>query len=74
MRRRDTFERCYQQVIERGIACGDFQAVDVPIFTKALLGAHNWISVWYRPEGRLNGAQIATKLADTWLAALRPMP
>lgn len=72
LRRRDTFERCYQQVIERGIACGDFRPVDVPIFTKTLLGAHNWVSVWYRPSGRLSGAEIAAQMADTWLAALRP--
>ncbi len=72
VRRRDTFEQCYRQVIERGIACGDFREVDVPIFTKTLLGAHNWVSVWYRPNGRLDGAQIAARMADTWLAALRP--
>ncbi len=72
IRRRDSFERCYRQVIERGIACGDFRAVDVPIFTKALLGAHNWISVWYHPDGRLGGAEIAAHMADIWLSALRP--
>jgi AcrR family transcriptional regulator len=72
MRRRDAFERCYRQVIERGIACGDFRAVDVAIFTKALLGAHNWISVWYHPGGRLNGEQIAAQMVDIWLRALHP--
>ncbi len=72
IRRRDSFERCYQQVIERGIGCGDFRAVDVPIFTKTLLGAHNWVSVWYHPGRRLDGEGIAARMADTWLAALRP--
>jgi AcrR family transcriptional regulator len=71
LRRRDEFERRFRQVIERGIAAGKFRRVDVPIFAKAMLGAHNWVSVWYRPGGRLNGKEIAERLADTFLTALR---
>jgi AcrR family transcriptional regulator len=71
LRRRDEFERSYRQVIEQGIAAGAFRAVDAGIFTKTMLGAHNWISVWYRPDGRLSGQQIAGLMADTFLAALR---
>jgi AcrR family transcriptional regulator len=72
LRRRDEFERRYRQVVEQGIAEGVFRKVDVGIFTKAMLGAHNWVSVWYRPSGRLSGQQIAERMADTFLAALRP--
>lgn len=72
IRRRDSFERCYQQVIERGIACGAFRSVDVPVFTKALLGAHNWVGIWFHPEGRLTGGKVAEQMAETWLAALAP--
>jgi hypothetical protein len=44
--------------------------VDAGLFTKALLGAQNWISVWYREDGKLSGAQIAAHMAETFLAAL----
>jgi AcrR family transcriptional regulator len=71
LRRRDEFERRFRTVIEQGIAAGVFCPVDVGIFTKALLGANNWVSVWYRPDGRLSGQQIASRMADTFLAALR---
>ncbi len=71
LRRRDEFERRFRQVIERGIATSAFRSVDVGIFTKALLGADNWVSVWYRPTGRLSGREIAERIADTFLAALR---
>ena len=71
LRRRHEFEGRYRQVIERGIAEGVFRPVDARIFTKAMLGAHNWVSVWYRPGGRLSGQQIAELMADTFLAALR---
>jgi AcrR family transcriptional regulator len=71
LQRRDEFERCYREVIDAGIQTGIFRPVDTAIFTKALLGAHNWVSVWYRPGGRLTGQQIAERMADTFLASLR---
>jgi TetR/AcrR family transcriptional regulator, cholesterol catabolism regulator len=71
LRRRDEFERSFRRVIEQGIENGEFRPVDVGIFTKALLGADNWVSVWYRPDGRLSGREIAERIADTFLAALK---
>lgn len=72
LQRRDAFENLYQQVIQNGIDEGIFNPVDVDIFTKALLGSHNWIGVWYRPEGRLSGDDIASSMASIYLAALLP--
>lgn len=69
--RRDYFENLYHQVIKTGIDQGVFRTVDVPIFTKTLLGAHNWVSIWYKPDGRLNGQQIAEMMADIFLQALK---
>jgi AcrR family transcriptional regulator len=68
--RRDDFETLYRQVVEAGIASGEFCPVDANIFTKAMLGAHNWVGVWYRPSGRLSGAEIAEMMADTFLRSL----
>ncbi|MEZ4670392.1 MAG: TetR/AcrR family transcriptional regulator [Anaerolineae bacterium] len=68
--RRDQFENSFRQVIREGIEKQVFRPVDVGIFTKALLGAHNWVGVWYKPEGRLTGEQIASMMADTFLRAL----
>jgi AcrR family transcriptional regulator len=70
--RRDHFEHLFRHVVQAGIARGEFQAVDVPIFVKTMLGAHNWVAVWYRADGRLTGAQIADQMADTFLRALKP--
>lgn len=69
--RRDYFENLYRQVIQNGVDQGVFRAVDVPIFTKSLLGAHNWVSVWYKSDGRLNGQQIADVMADIFLQSLK---
>ncbi|HEX2908955.1 MAG TPA: TetR/AcrR family transcriptional regulator [Phototrophicaceae bacterium] len=70
--RRDQFENLYRQVLHEGITAGCFRPVDVPIFVKTMLGAHNWVGVWYRPEGRLSGEVIAGMMADTFLRALQP--
>lgn len=70
IRQRDTLERLYRQVIEEGIAAGDFRPVDVGIFVKTLFGALNWVSLWYRESGRLTGEQIAAEIATTFLYSL----
>lgn len=69
-RRRAEFEACFRRVVEQGVAAGEFRPVDVPVCVKAMLGAHNWISVWYRPGGRLNGTQIADEMAEMFLRSL----
>jgi TetR/AcrR family transcriptional regulator, cholesterol catabolism regulator len=61
---RDRFEALFRAVVSEGIAQGCFRAVDVPIFVKLLLGAQNWVGVWYKPDGRLDGAEIATLMTD----------
>jgi TetR/AcrR family transcriptional regulator, cholesterol catabolism regulator len=69
---RDRFEDLFRDVVRSGVECGEFRPVDVPIFVKAMLGAHNWVAVWYREDGRLDGEAIAAQMAETFLSSLRP--
>ncbi|GAB4521382.1 MAG: TetR/AcrR family transcriptional regulator [Anaerolineae bacterium] len=71
-RQRDDFENLYRRVIRAGIAAGEFREVDADIYTKMMLGAHNWVAVWYRPGRRLNGQAIAHMMADYILHGLKP--
>lgn len=68
--RRDFFESQFRTAIQEGVDSGDFCPVDVPIVAQALLGAHNWLVMWYRPEGRLSPQEIAAIIADTFLRGL----
>jgi AcrR family transcriptional regulator len=68
---RDRFEALFREVVREGIAQGVFRAVDVPIFVKLLLGAHNWVGVWYKAGGRLDGEQIAGLMTDMLLTGLQ---
>ncbi len=68
--RRDHFESLFRQVVREGMERGAFRPVDVPIYVKMLLGAHNWVGVWFKPDGRLNGGEIAERFADALLTGL----
>jgi TetR/AcrR family transcriptional regulator, cholesterol catabolism regulator len=69
---RDALEALYRRAIDEGIASGAFRPADAGLVVKTLFGALNWVHVWYRPDGRLSGPQIADEIADLFLAALRP--
>ena len=69
--RRDYFEGLFRDTVEAGIEGGEFREVDAATVTRAMLGAHNWISVWFKEGGRLSGEELADVMVDTWLAALR---
>lgn len=68
---RDKFEALFRNVIKAGIASGDFREVDAAIFAKVMLGAQNWVAVWYKEGGRLAGETIADMVADNFMASLR---
>jgi AcrR family transcriptional regulator len=68
---RETFEVLFQQVIKEGIASGEFREVDAGIVSKAILGANNWVGVWFKPTGRLSGKEIAQIMTDTFLTSLQ---
>ena len=70
--RRDYFESLFRDTVQAGIEAGAFREVDAAIVTRAMLGAHNWVSLWFKEGGRLNGAEVAEVMVDAWLAALGP--
>ena len=49
---RDKYERVFCDVIEAGIAAGEFRACSPRLVVKPLLGALNWMALWYRPQPR----------------------
>jgi AcrR family transcriptional regulator len=47
---RDAYESLFAGVIEEGIADGSFADGPARRMTKPVLGALNWLTLWYRPE------------------------
>lgn len=47
---RDRYEQLFADVVEAGQRDGQFRETPARLATKPLLGALNWITLWYRPE------------------------
>lgn len=65
-----SFEQRYKDTIAEGIARGEFIATDPGVAAFALLGAVARLTVWYRPEGRLNREEIATVYSEILVRGL----
>lgn len=70
--RRAYFERLFVDVIQDGVDRGEFRQVDAAIFTKTMLGANNWVAVWFREGRRLSGDDISRMIAENFVWSLQP--
>lgn len=73
---RDTYEQLFADVIDDGRREGVFRDVDARMATKPVLGALNWISIWYDPDRGETAAleRIAEDYADFVVNGLRRLP
>jgi len=68
---RDEYEIIFRQVIEEGIASGEFRPLNVKLTSMFILGLLNSIFQWYKSTGELLPAEIAAAACDFALTALR---
>ena len=61
---RRQYEQAMMEILEEGIASGDFRPVDVGMTVKGLLGMLNWTHQWFSPNGPLSPQEIAATLVD----------
>ena len=53
------FEEVYREIIKEAMRKGEFRKLDVPMTVRAISGMCNWLSIWYRPDGRMSADRIA---------------
>lgn len=76
VRMRDEYEQYYAAMVEEGIAAGEFRAMPPRLAAKPILGALNWINMWFRPregqqeQGDPEVEAIADQFADFVVAGL----
>jgi AcrR family transcriptional regulator len=58
------FETIYRNLFQQAIDEGKFRELDVPVVVRAVSGMCNWLSNWYRPDGRLTTEEIADIFFD----------
>ena len=63
--KRDRYEAMARQIIEDGVAAGEFRLdADVRFAARLLLSAGNWTYTWYRPGGDLTPTEIGERFAE----------
>ncbi len=72
--KRDQYEHAVRALIAKGVKRGEFAACDAALVARAILGALNWTSRWYRPEGKQSVAAIAEGLADYLVRGIAAVP
>jgi AcrR family transcriptional regulator len=65
--KRDRYQRLFEHVLNHGRDVGVFDVADVKVTVYAILGMCNYVSLWYRPRGRLTVAEVTELLANTAL-------
>ncbi len=59
LKRRGTIERAVTRLVRQGMKDGSIKPADARVTVFFLMGALNWLNVWYEPGGRLSGKDIA---------------
>ncbi len=69
--RRDRWDRAMREMIAEGVVDGSIRPVDAKLAVFYLMGAINWMSRWYRPEGDASGARIAATFSELFAEGIR---
>ena len=63
--KRDRYEDMVRQIVEEGVAAGEFRSdVDVRFAAMLVLSAGNWTYAWYRPGGDLSPTEIGERFSE----------
>lgn len=71
---RDEYEQVFADIIQEGVQSGVFRDVDPRLAAKPVLGALNWINMWYRPRNTADPEVIADEFAQFVVNGLRQLP
>lgn len=66
---RDAYENHWREVLEEGVAVGDFRHVD-PVVVKGILGMCNYTYLWFRKGGPISSEEVADIFIDMVLQGL----
>lgn len=60
-----------ESIVREGVDSGEFSLPTNPrIATLGIVGALNWLTHWYRPDGKLHADEIADQFCDLFLGGL----
>ena len=69
-RHRDKFERHVRNLVKAALVENNVKHRDPKLAVFFFMGAVNWLTRWYRPDGDLSGEFIARQFADMFVNAI----
>ena len=69
--RRDRFDHQFRAFVAAGIADGSIRPVDPKLTVFYFMGAVNWMTRWFDPQGTYNSQQIAEQFTDFLAQSIR---
>jgi AcrR family transcriptional regulator len=61
---RKRFDRVLSELLEEGVAAGEFEIADIRVAALAIGGMVSWAYTWYQPGGRLSVDDVGAKMAS----------
>lgn len=71
---RRTFSAKLADLLRRGAEAGEFDIADATIAALAIIGSVSWSAFWYRSEGRLGVAEIASAMTASIMSLAGAKP
>lgn len=71
LKKRNEYASWFDQVIQKGIAEGDFTIQEPKIARMILLGSMNWIQQWYSPDGDKTMEELQALYAEYLLKVVK---
>jgi AcrR family transcriptional regulator len=69
--KRRTYQQSFERMIDDGVESGRFRPdLDRRVAVFAILGALNWVTEWFSPDGPAGAEEVGDRLADTLLSGL----
>lgn len=72
--KRDRFDHGLREIIQQGMDEGSFRTGDPKMIGFAIMGAVNWITKWFDPEGPMTSEDIGQRFADYLVGGLHRRP
>lgn len=70
IQKRDSYAEIFDRIIAEGVKHGEFTVSDKKMARMIILGASNWVQVWYSPEGKFTKEKIEEIYAEYFLKML----
>jgi AcrR family transcriptional regulator len=61
---RDRYEQALRRLVAAGVRSGEFVKCDAAVTTRAMLGAVNWTTTWFRADGSRTASAVAQTVAE----------